>query len=292
MKTVPLHLPLRAREAAALADLICHAAHGKSIRDDIRNRVQAQISSLRLETIKVYAGSLSADPVHSAAYFIAVDGTMEGVSRPLLLRIGPAASPASALFPNPLLIGRMRAGLSGEVVVNAVPFAVEDRDHIGVFIDHIDTAFKPRPQGTQPPFSVSAANPAAVLPSAFEAFRYLLRNRGMNHASIAAPDLTPEAIAGTAAAAAWSAIRAGWRDGYTIEALIDRSELPAELAPYTTFVATPDMEVEIERITGGKGAWKRFGPNPDIQARTASLRAKLDMAAGDFDAVILDFAVS
>jgi hypothetical protein len=190
---VPLDLPLRPPEAAQLARLIFEHAEGKPLGDDVRNRLAARAAVLGLETLRPHFGSLAREPVHRSTYYLAVDGE-NGV--PLLLHMAPATAPTSAIFEKPLLIGRM-----GGVVVNAIPFGPGDGPAIDRFTDRIDSAFLPRAQGARSAISVQSD-----LPAAFGTFRAILKRTGRN-------------LAATAEAyypAVWAAIRAGWREGYSV----------------------------------------------------------------------------
>lgn len=292
MRSAPLDLPLRTSEAAAIAELLLQCAANRPVRDDVRGRLAARLPSLQLTSIRAFPGSLANDPIHPSAYFLAVDASLSGPPHPLLLRFANASSPASGLFPNPLLIGRMRAGLGPEVVVNALSFGPEDHDQLRTFAQQIDKSFLPRPLGTRPPFSIATDFAATRLPAAFEAFRYILRNRGMNQAVIAAPHLSAESIRNTESVALWTAIRAGWRDGFALELgpIEDASTLTAA-AGYTTFIAPASIESEIARVKSRQGTWKRFDPDPAIEQRTAALKLQLDdPAATAFADIILEFA--
>src|SRR6476660_2091800 len=110
-----MDMPLKASEAASLAELIFAHAEGKPLSDDMRNRLPGRAASLQLSTIKPYFGSLAADPVHPSSYYLAVDGRD---SKPLLLHIALASAPTSGVYPRALLIGRMRAA-GREIVVNS-----------------------------------------------------------------------------------------------------------------------------------------------------------------------------
>lgn len=291
MNAVPIELPIRGGDAAILATLIFQSTEGGLLRENLRNRIGAQLSSSGIESMRPSIGSLANDPIHPSAYFIAVDALASG--KTFLLRIAAASTPASALFPNPLLIGRMRAGLGPEVVINAIPFSASDHDDIRKYIHQVDQAFLPRPHGYQPPFSVASRRPEAILPGAFEAFRYLLRNRGINYAAIAAPDISAGTLRSTASAAAWAAIRAGWREGYTLEAgPFTAADAPmlAGASDYSTFIAGPDLEDEIARLKG-RDPWKRFSPDPEVQTRTQTLSAGLEqIPASEAGDAILEFA--
>jgi hypothetical protein len=193
-------LPLRASEAAALAEVLFQQLDKRGLSEEQRQRIAARTAAIKLETVRPYWGSLAQDPVHSSSYYLAVDGLAGGEARPLLLRIALASSPASGLFPKALLIGRMRPGGGREVVVSATAFGAGDAEAIQTFATQVDKDFLPRPQGSQSAITVDGANAEA----GFEAFRRLHRATGHNYAS----------IRGDLAAGQWAAIRAGWRMGF------------------------------------------------------------------------------
>jgi hypothetical protein len=214
VNSVPIDLPLKPSEAAALADLIFQYAESRPLTDEIRNRLNGRLNALELTGMVPFMGSLQKDPIHTSAYYIAVDATSERGTESMLLRMALASSPASALFPDPILIGRMRPGGGREIVVNAIPFGATDYQNIRTFADRIDRSFYPRPQGAQSAISVAIERPETGIPAAFEAFRTISRKYGVNWASLTAtPGTSSEAIYCTAL---WAAIRAGWREGYNL----------------------------------------------------------------------------
>lgn len=227
---------MKAAEAAAAAELVIDHVRGR-LTADVRARLQARAAGLRLESMVPYWGSLAHDPVHSSAYYLAVDARAHGKTEPLLLRFALSSAPASATFPKSVLIGRMTASGGREVVVNAVPFSSRASDALHKFASEIEPAFLPRPQGAQSAVAVGNRHPEVSLPAAFDAFGKLLKSTGVNYASTvqlsaALQTATPEGIAArdgetpTAAgharvsiphlyeAGLWAAIRAGWREGY------------------------------------------------------------------------------
>jgi len=193
---VPLELPLRPSEAAELANLIFDHAERKPLTDELRNRLAARATVLKLETITPWFGSLERDPVHPGAYYLAVDGIG---GAPHLLYMAPATAPTSSIFHKPLLIGRMRRVNGPELVINATPFGPQDRRNIDLFVAKIDAAFLPRVLGGRTEIAVEEDAPAA-----FEVFRSVYKRSGKNVA----------ALAGEYHAGLWAAIRAGWRLGY------------------------------------------------------------------------------
>jgi hypothetical protein len=261
MTSIPLILPLKAGEAAALADLIYRQVEGRQLTGDVRNRFAARVPSLELKTFAPFPGSLQPDPIHPSTYYIAVDAHGGGAPEPLLLRIALDSSPASGLFPGALLIGRMRTDEGREVVLNAIPFAPADRDHIGTFATKVDRAFLPRPQGTQSSIQVRGGDPEA----AFCGFRSILKSAGVNLAALECPYH----------AGIWAAIRAGWREGYNLgaepiavagktEDEILSSVGAAEYTKYTMEAARSEFPLverlhqHITRIKAGQDSWKHF----------------------------------
>jgi hypothetical protein len=249
MTPVPFDLPLRPSEAGALAELIFEHAEGKPLTDDVRNRLAGRAAKIRFESLTPYLGSLERDPVHPSSYYVAVDG-----AQPVLLHMAVAAAPTGSLYPKALLIGRMRTTRGKEIVINSVPFASSDHDNIRKYAEQVGRAFLPRPQGPQPAIAAGNRHPEISLPAVFEGYRAIWKNRRLNLASTAQLSATREMTTDaelarrdgetpTAAghtrvsirhlyhAGIWSAIRAGWREGYTAEAdhIIVSGGTPREL---------------------------------------------------------------
>ena len=197
-----LDLPVRPPEAAALADVIFENAEGKRLTAAIRNRIAALAATLKTPGIEAHFGSLQTDPVHPSAYFLAVDAMVNEPPRPLLLRFAPSTSPASGLLKDALLVGRMRLANRSEIVVNAFEFGPSNGDAIRTFATQIDRAFLPKPAGV----GATISAPSQFADAAFADFRQILKTRGQNMAS----------LHGAAEPAMWSAIRAGWREGYEL----------------------------------------------------------------------------
>ena len=259
MHTVPLELPVSAAETGAFAELVLDQLDRGPLTDEARNRLAMRAASLRLSSFTIFPGSIAKDPIHPSTYYVAVDST----DKALLLRVALASSPSSGLFPHALLIGRMRTTSGREIVVNAVPVASTDHTNIGTFAEQVDTSFLPRPQGGLPAIAVQCRNPEAVLPVAFEAFRAILKRLGMNLAAV-------QAIGGFEHfyyAAVWAAIRAGWREGYTVGADIDSTTDVGALGRYTKFTLGSDPDSvqaaqqiydSIQRTKAGQTLWRKF----------------------------------
>ena len=241
MSSIPIELPLKAADAIQLAELIIDHAEGRPLSDELRSRLAGRLEAAPLASLAVFAGSLERDPIHPSAYYVAVDALSGAAPQPLLLRVAPATSPASGLFPGPLLICRTRTGSGAEVVLNAIPFASTDHAHIRTFAQQVNPAFLPRPQGALPAIAAGNRHPEISLPAIFEAYRTILRNTGVNWASTPQLSATRESTTDEALsrrdgenpvatghtrvsirhlyhAGLWAAIRAGWREGYNAEA--------------------------------------------------------------------------
>ncbi|MCS7025365.1 MAG: tagaturonate epimerase family protein [Bryobacteraceae bacterium] len=239
--SIPFELPMKASEAAALADIIFQMAEGKPLTEELRQRLANRAALLNLQSVTPYFGSLQKDPTHQSTYYLAVDGLNREKPQPLLLHIAPASAPASALFPQSFLIGRMRPGGGREVVVNGVPFSSYDGASLRAYASKVDRSFLPRPQGSQSAIAAGNRHPEISLPAVFVAFRTILKKTGLNLASTVqlsatremstdeviaardgenplAPGHTRVSIRHLYEAGLWAAIRAGWRDGYNAEA--------------------------------------------------------------------------
>jgi hypothetical protein len=230
MSMIPLLLPLKANEAAALADLVYQQLEGKPLTPDVRNRFAARLPQLALETFTPFPGSLARDPIHPSTYYLAIEA-----QSPLLLRIALASSPASGLFPGAMLIGRMRPGGGREIVINAVPFNFTDRESVRTFAERLDPTFLPRSQGPQSAIVAEGTD----FPAAFRAFRAILKSTGLNLA----------AIAGDYEIALWSAIRAGWREGWNAQS---SDPSAADYTKYSVAGSLEQLEQIYERIRAAK----------------------------------------
>ena len=204
MTPVPLELPLRPAEAAAVANLVFDLAERRPLTPELRTRLAARSAVLRLAAMTPHFGSLARDPVHPSTYYLAVDGT---AGEPMLLHMALANAPTGSLFAKPLLVGRMPRAGGPEMVVNCLPFGPADRDALETFASATDPRLLPRPLSPRPAIAVESDRPEVDFPLAFEAFRALNKRTGRNLAALSGGP-------GAYAAGLWSAIRAGWRDGY------------------------------------------------------------------------------
>jgi hypothetical protein len=116
---------LIASEVVAIADRLFLQVEERTLDEDLRSRLAAELAALRLSSLRPYVASLERDPVHAVNYYLAVDAVAGGTPTPLLLHFAPVSATVSRLFPNPIQTGRIRAG-GREVLVNLVPFASGD----------------------------------------------------------------------------------------------------------------------------------------------------------------------
>jgi len=211
MTPVPIDLPLRPSEAAALAALIYEQVGERRLTDDTRSRLAGRATAQGFKTVRPYFGSLEADPTHPATYYMAVDGLSGDQSAPLLLHMTPASSPASGLFPKPLLIGRMRPTEGREIVMNAISFGPDDGEAVKAFAGEVSRSFLPRAHGPLPLIWVDTCGDPHAAVEALLAFRSLHRMSGLNIAGLRAGG-----GAATFWQMVWAAIRSGYRDGYSL----------------------------------------------------------------------------
>ena len=242
MQPIPLELPLKASEAASLADVLLDQVEGRALTDDVRNRLAARLGAVTRSSFTVFAGSLQKDPIHPSVYYVAVAPAADP-RRTMLLRIALASSPSSGLFPKSLLIGRMRTNSGREIVINAISFGPEDRENIRTFVERVDSAFAPRPQGT-----LAALEVAGGGPDAFQAFRTILKTRKVNVASVFSAD---------PAAALWAAAVSGWREGHTAATTVQAGQAIDPV--FTKYNVAADVVGEVyNSIQLAKGPRARF----------------------------------
>ncbi len=243
---------MRSSEAAAIADVLFQtvddlAKGGRKFTDDARHRLAGRLKNIDTPSILAYALSIEQDPIHPSSFYMAVDGLNHGLVTPLLLRLGLASSPASGLFPKSVLIGRMRPAGGREVVVNAIAFGPTDQEPIRTFTEKVAKSFQPRPQGAQPALIV----PAAMAPLAFEAFRQIARDTGQNRAGFATDFAT---AASGEVAVLWAAVRAGWRDGYSL-AVTGIPAHPSSHEPLESLSGFTRFSVVADDLTAAAGAY-------------------------------------
>lgn len=184
-------------------------------------------------------------------------------------------------------------------------FGPHDHQRIREHVERVDPACKPRPQGAQSAIATGNRHPLVSLPAAFDAFRQILRDTGVNLASTvqlsATREMTlPHVIAtrdGENPVAAghtridirhlyhcglWAAVRSGFREGYNAEAdhfiitganddEIDASmELGKEAirmaAGYTKFTTDTSRVFELRADPRHPQAWSEAETNAHFEA--------------------------
>ncbi|MBM3796282.1 MAG: hypothetical protein FJW31_19970 [Acidobacteria bacterium] len=238
--------------------------------------------------------------MHASVYYLAADalGVRGDTVKPLLLRLALASAPASALYPKSLLIGRMRPDGGREVVVNAVEFSPGDAAALDTYAQKIDRTFLPRPQANAPALTVVSADPEREFGPAFKAFRALQRTLGANVASFAA---RPGLSARTMSSAMWAAIRAGWREAYSVEAEALALDQPDLLAAARLRAGSSRFRVALTGVAGAPEdaelrAWaseefgRRFAVGPKVyqfdEEKCAALIERYGRALGALERLV------
>ena len=107
----PPVLPLKANEAAALADLVYSQLEGKALTPESLAQFGSQVAALGLATFTPHTETLMRD---HASYFLEID-TSTGKK---MLHIGMASDEPS---PDEVVVGRMRPGGGREIVIGVRP---------------------------------------------------------------------------------------------------------------------------------------------------------------------------
>lgn len=243
MNPIPIDLPVRLSEAAAVADLVYSELEDRPLDDAVRQSLERRAGAHDFSSLRPCFASLEADVEHASSHFVVVEGAAgpEG-SATILLHFSPvAASGALSAFHGVQTLGRMRPGGGREISISAIPFASRDHANIAAFTARTGGVFLPRPQRALPAIATGNRHPEISLPAAFTAFRSVFEKTGKNWASTvqlsATREMTldgnidardgenPVAIGHTRVSirhlyhcGLWAAARAGWREGYTAEA--------------------------------------------------------------------------
>jgi hypothetical protein len=111
--------PVNPSEAVAIADLLFRLLQGKPWSPDLRGKLESSLPTLKLEKLKTLAHTLAPDPGHSATFYLVI----ETGEAHWLLHIAPASAATAPLFPNPILLARVRPSGEREIIINAIPLA-------------------------------------------------------------------------------------------------------------------------------------------------------------------------
>jgi hypothetical protein len=243
------------QELEALAGRIVESCKGRKLDDEVRNRAAQALCGLRLASSRIYPGSLVEDPQHTSNYYLAADLIAGGASQPSLLQVAPSSVVSTARFSGRDVSFRVVVQGGEELSIHRIPFTSRDYENIRIFAEQVAPAFLPRPQGALPAVAAGNRHPEISLPAVFDAYRAILEKLKVNMASTVQLSATREMTTDEALAARdgedptaaghtrvsirhlfhaglWSAIRAGWREGYTAEAdhFIVSGSTPEEIA--------------------------------------------------------------
>jgi hypothetical protein len=252
------------------------------------------LCGLRFTSIRLYPGSLVEDPQHKSNYYLAADLIAAGTAYPSLFQVAPSSVLATRRFTDRHLLFRTKLKGGEEVSFHRIPFSSRDQENIRVFTEQVAPAFLPRPQGALPAVAAGNRHPEISLPAVFDAYRTILEKSKVNMASTVQLSATREMTTDealeardgeepTAAghtrvsirhlfhAGLWSAVRAGWREGYTAEAdhFIVSGSTPEEIAcsvetvkeairqatSYTKFTTDTSRLFELESDPRHPRAW-------------------------------------
>lgn len=283
---------IKSDELAALAEQVLAVGAGGKWTDEARVRLHAELAKRNFATLRVYTGSVTQDPAHTAHAYVAVDA-VDGTSvEPLLVQISSGAAPPR--FANPVRTESLRLPDGRTAELSAYAFSSYDHETIAAFGRDVAPEFLPRPQRALPAIATGNRHPEISLPAAFTAFRTILEKTGVNWASTVQLSATREMTTEDALAARtgedpvavghtrvsirhlyhaglWAAIRAGWRAGYTAEAdhfivsganeaeiavSVERvKEAIRHAAGYTKFTTDSSRMFELESDTRHPQAW-------------------------------------
>ena len=214
LSTTPIEIPLKPSEAAALAELLFPDPDNRPITDDVRDGLAIRAAELGLSSFHPCFASLEKDSTQPGTYYLMVDAALHGAPQTYLLRFALASASAGELFRDPIHIGRMRPAGEREVVVSAVPFRPSDRENIRLFTVEVDRSFLPQPVRSGEAAAIEIMNPDLDIPAAFANAAAELESKVRFLVLVVPNRVDPEHVL---AVAVWSAIRAGWRSGYSIE---------------------------------------------------------------------------
>ena len=235
--------PVQAKtdELAVLAQQVLAATRGERPTEQARRQLQAELAGRSFASLRVHAGSLTADPVDAGQYYLAVDAVEGAAAQPLLVRLSTGAAFSPGPFTHPLRDDTLLLPGGGKAGVQTYSFSSYDYASIDAFARDVAPEFLPRPQRALPAIATGNRHPEISLPAAFAAFGTILEKFGVNWASTVQLSATREMTTDDAIAARtgedpvavghtrvsirhlhhaglWAAIRAGWRAGYSAEA--------------------------------------------------------------------------
>ncbi len=114
--------PVKPSEAVVLADLIFRITQSRPWSNDLRARLASSLPTISLDSITPFPQTLAPDPTHASTFFVVVHSKSGAAPGHWLLHMAPASAATTPLFPNPILLARVRPAGEREIVVNAIPF--------------------------------------------------------------------------------------------------------------------------------------------------------------------------
>ncbi len=115
--------PVKPSEAVVLAELIFQITQNRPWSNDLRARLASSLPTITLESTTPFPLTLAPDPSHASTFFIVVHSKSGDTPGYWLLHMAPASAATTPLFPNPVLLARVRPAGEREIIVNAIPFA-------------------------------------------------------------------------------------------------------------------------------------------------------------------------
>lgn len=116
MMPLTLTPPVSPSEGVAIAEAVMRLSKGGKWDASLRGKLQGLLPTLGLEKVQVFAQTLVVDPRHASTFYLLV----ESGAKPWLLHIAPATAATTALFPNPVMLARVRPMGEREMVLNAI----------------------------------------------------------------------------------------------------------------------------------------------------------------------------
>jgi hypothetical protein len=219
--------PPKVQESVSLLSRIAAEYSAGPVDDALRERFATRVAEQGTPGIVWFPRSLARA---GEALYLAVEEN----GAPLLLQFGGTAGGSGLSAP-------IETREIDGAPVYVYPFGSHDHQNIAAFAERIDLTFLPRPQRAMPAIAAGNRHPEISLPALFDGYREILRERGLNLASTVqlsatremttdeeiarrdgsnptAPGHTRVSIRHLYHAGLWSAIRAGYRYGYTAEA--------------------------------------------------------------------------
>ncbi len=238
MNPIPINLPVRLSEAAAVGEMIAVELERRPLDDEARRVLAAQAGAMEFASLRPWFASLEADRGDGSMY-LAADGVLcQDCPAGILLRFAQAATTVPDEFEGVQPVGRVRAaGGRCEMAIHALPFSPHAGVNIRKFNERVGGIFSPSTIEDGTTIAVGAWHPEISAPSGFRAVGAAQEQKGRPiapsmHLSLAeemeteeklterdgetprAPGMTRISIGQLYDSGVWTAVRAGWRRTY------------------------------------------------------------------------------